>query len=387
MNEESARRFLTSLYRAALRGVDPRERVGRALDEPDVARALRGARAVGVFAVGKAAEAMMRGARVGPARRLLILPHGFPCTIRRRVEVLFASHPEPDRSSVQAARRALAFFGTFGSDDVILCLVSGGSSSLLALPRKGLTLEKKRRAVDRLIARGASILEINRLRTRLSAVKGGDLGRSTGARLVTLVLSDVPGDRASVVGSGPTIRGRAGDLVRVVGSNRAGLSAAAAEARRLGWVPRLARDRLRGEAREAGANLVRRAGRLEPGETLLCGGETIVALPRRHGRGGRNLEVALGAALEIDAASGLVVLAAGSDGRDGGSDAAGAFADRTTLVRARRLGLDAARALRRHDTDDFFLRLGDRLVTGPTGTNVADWAFAARPRRARRPPV
>jgi glycerate-2-kinase len=256
--------------------------------------------------------------------------------------------------------------------------VSGGASSLLALPRPGVTLGQKRRAVARLARSGASIREINRLRTSLSAVKGGALGRATKARLVTLVISDVPGDRPGLVGSGPTIRRRRGELVRVVGTNAMGLEAAAREARRLGLSPRIAPRRLAGEAREAGARLARRARKLSPGEALLAGGETTVALAARHGRGGRNLELALGAAREMEGVRGLLLLAAGSDGRDGSARATGACADGQTIARARRRGLDPEEALRRHDTEPFFERLSDLLVTGPTGTNVADWVFAVR---------
>jgi glycerate-2-kinase len=322
---------------------------------------------------------MVRGV---PARlrrgAMVVLPRGYPPGGLSSVEVLYSSHPEPDASSVRAARRALDFFAGFGSPDVILCLISGGTSSLLALPRPGLTLAAKRRAVRRLMRSGASIVEINRLRKSLSAIKGGRLGRRTSARLVTLVLSDVPGDSPALVGSGPTVRGRRGDVTRVVGSNRLGLEAAASRARRLGLEPRLSRARLSGEASEEGRRFARAAARLAPGQVLLAGGETTVELARRHGRGGRNLELALGAALALEGEPGITVLAAGSDGIDGSSKAAGALADGKTLDRARRRGLDAARALARHDTETFFERLGDLIVTGPTGTNVTDWAMAVR---------
>jgi hydroxypyruvate reductase len=272
----------------------------------------------------------------------------------------------------------LDFFADFGPEDVILCLISGGTSSLLAMPRPGLTLAAKRRAVRRLMRAGASIVEINRLRKSLSAVKGGKLGRRTSARLVTLVLSDVPGDRPALVGSGPTVRGGRGDVTLVVGSNRMGLEAAAREARRLGLRPATARRRLSGEAQEAGKRFARSASKLEPGQVLLAGGETTVTLEGRPGRGGRNLEFILGAALVLEGSRGVTALAAGSDGIDGSSRAAGAFADGETLARSRRRGLDASRALERHDTEAFFERLGLLLVTGPTGTNVTDWAMALR---------
>ena len=211
--------------------------MARALAEPAVARALRRARSIGVFAAGKAAAAdgaRARGRISAPAdaRRPAAGARGRGDSEARASSS--RAHPEPDASSVRAARAALRFFGAFGEGDVILCLVSGGASSLSCLPRKGLTLAAKRRAVSALAESGASILALNRLRTSLSAVKGGGLGRATRARLVTLVLSDVPGDRAAAVGSGPTVRGRRGDIVRVVGSNRDGLDAAEREARRLG---------------------------------------------------------------------------------------------------------------------------------------------------------
>jgi hydroxypyruvate reductase len=379
MNEKGGRRILLRLFRRSLGGVDPRKAVSRALSWPRVSRLLGDARRVGVFACGKAASAMVRGVPVRLRRgALVVLPRGYPAAGLSSLEVLFSSHPEPDASSLRAARRALDFFAGFGPEDVILCLISGGTSALLAMPRPGLKLAAKRRAVRRLMKAGASIVEINRLRKSLSAVKGGKLGRRASARLITLVLSDVPADRPALVGSGPTVRGGSRDVTLVVGSNRMGLEAAAREARRLSLWPRTIRRRLSGEAREAGKRFARSALKLEPGEVLLAGGETTVTLERAHGRGGRNLEFTLGAALVLEGARGVTVLAAGSDGIDGSSRAAGAFADGETLARSRRRGLDASRALARHDTEAFFGRLGLLLVTGPTGTNVTDWAMALR---------
>lgn len=366
--------LLAGLYRAALSGVDPERAVSRArLPRPPD----------GIFAVGKAAAGMFRGARriARDAPALLILPTGYPAPdTSAHGRVLFASHPEPDSSSVRAAREAVEFFSGFVPNETILCLVSGGASSLLCLPRRGTTLREKRDAVRRLAASGAGIFELNRLRTSLSAVKGGRLGRTTAARLVTLVLSDVPGDRPSLVGSGPTIRGRKGDTVRIVGNNAMGLAAAARESARKGWKAVTRKRRLSGEAREEGVRFARAARRLAAGGVLLGGGETTVRLSSRRdrGRGGRNLELALGAALELDGREGIAILAAGSDGIDGSSLSAGAFADGTTIARARGLGLDPEECLARHDSEAFFGRLGDLFRTGPTGTNVGDWAFALR---------
>lgn len=321
---------------------------------------------------------MFRAAWKPGRRALVVLPRGYPAPRGRGVRVHFSSHPEPDASSVLAARAAVVFFSGFGPEDLILCLVSGGASSLLCLPGDGVTLAAKKRAVARLARTGAPIADVNRLRISLSAVKGGKLGRETRARLVTLVLSDVPGDRASLVGSGPTVRGRRGDLTRIVASNRDGLAGAAREARRRGLNARISRRRLTGEARDAGLSLARAARRLAPGAALLAGGETTVSLGRARGTGGRSLEVALAAAIALEGTSNVAILAAGSDGRDGSSRAAGARVDGSTAERARRRGLDPERALARHDSEPLLEAAGALLVTGPTGTNVADWAFAVR---------
>jgi len=371
------KRLLRRLYAAALSGVDPRAAVERSLSEAAVRSALSGRRRLAIFAVGKAAAAMARGARGavprGPA--LVILPRGSSPRGLAGARVLFAAHPRPDASSVRAARAAIRFVEGFAPEDAIVCLVSGGASSLLALPRPGITLARKRRAVDALSRAGAPIQELNRLRIRLSAIKGGRLGHATRARLVTLVLSDVPGDRAALVGSGPTIRRRrrSHDVVRVVASNADGIRAAAREAGSLGLRVAMA-PRLAGEARLAGRRLAHTARGLAPGTLLLAGGETVVTLGRVRRKGGRSLELALSAAIALDRADGAW-LAAGSDGRDGSSPAAGAFADGATAARARRLGLDPERALSRHDTHAFFERLGDLWMPGETGTNVGDWVF------------
>jgi glycerate 2-kinase len=389
LQRKRLRIVLRDFYRAALAGVDPKRSTANALMQPAVAGFLASGRRLGTFAVGKAAAGMLEAVpRTDNA--LVILPKGYAPPRRRGVEVLFAAHPFPDRSSERAARRALAFFRSFSEEDIILCLLSGGASSLLCLPRPGITLAEKRAAVARAMASGASIVEINRLRKRLSAVKGGKLGRATRARLATLVLSDVPADDPAVVGSGPTIRrpsrsrsrGRRGDLVAVVASNRAGLLAAVARARGQGMKPRVVAGRLEGEAREAGRRFGRAARQLAPGAVLFAGGETTVTLSKRPGKGGRNLELALAAAIELDGHLGVALLAAGSDGIDGSSRAAGGFADGTTLERARDRGLDPDEALRRHDTEPFFAGLEDLFVTGPTGTNVCDWVFAIRALRA-----
>ncbi|HEY3172027.1 MAG TPA: DUF4147 domain-containing protein [Thermoanaerobaculia bacterium] len=377
----SASALLHSLYSAALAAVEPGRAVAAALADRAVSKRLVSARRVGIFAVGKAAAGMFAAAWKPGREALVVLPRGYAAPRRPGITVLFSSHPEPDSSSIRAARAALRFFSRFGREELILCLVSGGSSSLLCLPRPGITLAQKRRAVARLVRAGAPITEVNRLRTSLSAIKGGKLGRSTAARLVTLVLSDVPGDRPALVGSGPTVRGRRGDVTRVVASNRIGLEGAARQARRLRLRPRVLPRRLEGEARDAGRKLAREATRLRPGEAILAGGETTVSLPRRPGRGGRSLELALTAAQVLDGSRDVALLAASSDGKDGSSRAAGALVDGHTMARARKRGVDATDALRRHDTEPFFARVGGLFVTGLTGTNVSDWSFGVRVHR------
>ena len=375
---EGAFDLLRSLYGAALAAVEAGPAVAGALDDPVVSRQLVSARRVGIFAVGKAAAGMFAAAWRPGREALVVLPRGYPRPQRSGVTVLVSAHPEPDSASVRAAHAALRFFSGYGREDLILCLISGGASSLLCLPRPGITLGEKKRAIARLVRAGAPITRVNRLRTSLSAVKGGKLGRSTAARLVTLVLSDVPGDRPALVGSGPTVRGRRGDVTRVVASNRIGLEGAARQARRLRLRPRVLPRRLDGEARDAGRKLALETTHLRRGEAVLAGGETTVSLGRKSGTGGRNLELALSAAQALEGIRGVGVLAAGSDGKDGSSRAAGAFVSGDTMARARRRGVDAEDALSRHDTEPFFARVGGLLVTGLTGTNVSDWAFGVR---------
>lgn len=378
MRTRQAETILDALYKAALEACDPRTAVEKAMSSKRVRTAVAGTGRLGLFAVGKAAAGMASGAAVREKASLVILPRGYPGEAGAGRRILYAAHPDPDRTSVTAAKEAVRFFRGFGPKDLILCLVSGGASSLLCLPRPGLSLSEKRRRVSLLSASGASIVALNRLRTSLSAVKGGRLGCQTSARLITLILSDVPGDAPTLVGSGPTVRGSHWDLVEVVGHNRTGLLAARREAARRGLRSRVLRQEIAGEAREAGARLGAAAARLAPGAVLLAGGEATVTLGSRAGRGGRSLELALAAALALEGTNGISLLAASSDGRDGSSDAAGAVVDGTTITRARRAGLDPSSALSRHATEDFFRRAGGLIVTGPTGTNVRDWVFAYR---------
>lgn len=377
MSVVNPRELLARLYAAALDAVEPEMLVRRYFASER--GALSGLGRIGIFAAGKAALAMARGVPAGISReRLIVVPRGAIDSRATRGEIRFSSHPEPDRSSVVAAREALDFFRSFGPDDLVVSLISGGTSSLLCLPAAGLTLAEKRLRLRRAAREGWPIDRLNALRTRLSRVKGGRLAEATRARVVTLVLSDVPGRDFRIVGSGPTIsRRKKHDASHSLGENRTGLEAAAEEAKRRGLPIRIERRVISGEAREEGTGFARRLKRLSEGGrgALFSGGEATVRLGPRAGKGGRSLEFALAAALELDGTPGVVLLAAGSDGIDGSSRFAGAFVDGGTASAARARGLDPVGHLARHDSDAFFRAAGGGFEPGPTGTNVADWAF------------
>jgi len=309
---------------------------------------------------------------------LLVAPRGSATPRALSSSVLFASHPEPDRSSIGAARAAVGFFRRFGAGDEMVALVSGGTSSLLCLPREGWTLAAKRARIRRAMRDGWPIERLNRLRISLSRVKGGRLAEATAARVTTVVLSDVPGTDWRIVGSAPTVSPRKpGDRVFRIGDNRTGLAAAAAAAKKRGLFVSIERAPLSGEASEAGRAFARRLRRLairrRGAFVLLAGGETTVSLSGRAGRGGRNQEAALAAAIEIAGEAGVSILAAGSDGLDGNSANAGAAVDGKTIERAESRGLDSMAFLGGHDSASFFARAGGAFRTGATGTNVADW--------------
>lgn len=377
-----------------------------------------------VVGAGKAAAAMARVVETNwPGDRLLgglvitRYGHGTPC---ERIEVVEAGHPLPDRTGEIAARRAVDLLGRLSERDLVLCLLSGGGSALLAVPAPGLTVEDKRSVTEALLHSGATIAEINCVRKHLSAVKGGRLAAlAAPAPMLTLAISDVPGDDPSVIASGPTVadptsvedaravlarygidlservaacldspgaetlkRGDprlAGSRIQIVATAGQALEAAAEAARAQGVKAVVIGEDLQGEARwlghgQAGTAMhVAIAG--EPVTTpavLLSGGETTVTV-RGDGRGGRNAEYLLGLAIALDGAAGIYALAADTDGIDGNTESAGAFIDPTTLARARALGIDADDYLARNDAGGFFARLGDVVTTGPTRTNVNDF--------------
>lgn len=421
------------LLRAALAAADPGPLVARNLALRGGTLRVAGTQVevgrgrVALLAAGKAAPAMAAAAEAALGPRLdgglVVAPSPGPRP-PRRTRLLLAGHPHPDRRGLRAALAAEALARSLGADDLLLVLLSGGASALLPAPAPGLALEDKAAAARLLMESGADIHELNALRRHLSRLKGGGLLRAAApARVACLALSDVVGDEPADIGSGPVSpdpttfadvlaacrrRGLLGRLPRavrrlleegaagrrpetlragdpllercsyaVVGSGRASLQAAARAARGLGWRPQVLTTRLQGEAREVGRVLgallrERAESRRRARACLLACGETTVTV-RGRGRGGRNQELALGAAQVLDGCAEPVLLASlGSDGRDGRSPAAGGRADACTAARARALGRPVSEALAESDSHGLLARLGDALVTGPTGTNVAD---------------
>ena len=419
--------LLERLFRVAVAAVEPGRLVGERL------RTLRlGAARVWLIAAGKAAPAMAREAvrRLGPAIAggVVVAPHrlrGLPATVRAFV----GGHPLPNRASLAAGRFAWKLLGAVRRDDVVLVLLSGGASSLLVLPAAGISLRDKIRTTELLLRAGASIGEVNAVRKHVSRLKGGGLARRAGkARVICLALSDVIGGSPAVIGSGPAAtdpttyadalralerheilervptrirrhleRGRDGRLPEtlkpgelrtrnlVIGDNRLALEAAWAEARSLGIDCEILTASLRGDtrrsARRFGSVLRSRGLTLRRSRCVLAGGETTVDV-HGGGRGGRNQEFALALVEDLRGLGSVQCLSAGSDGRDGPTDAAGAFVDGTSSERAARRGLEPADVLARNDSYAFFRALGDLFVTGPTGTNVMDLKIAIlRPSR------
>jgi hydroxypyruvate reductase len=341
----------------------------------------------------------------------------------RRIEMVEAAHPLPDAAGLTATERVLALARSADKADLVLVLLSGGASANWIAPAPGVSLDDKRALTRALLASGADIREINTVRKHLSRIKGGRLAAlAARAKMLTLAISDVPGDDPSVIGSGPTVPDpstladaeailrlrkvetppsvtralrepanetpKPGAAVfargeyRIIARPADALAAAARVARDEGLTPIVLGDRVEGEAREVAYDHARQALALasQGKRTLfLSGGELTVTLQGKgqgKGRGGPNQEYALALALALDGAPHIAALAADTDGTDGGvgrpDDPAGAFIDNTTLTRARALGLDAARFLAENDSSGFFERLGDLLAPGPTYTNVND---------------
>ena len=427
--KSGARARLTAIFRAALAAADAETAVRHALHR-DGAQLVIAGRAVApharlvVLAAGKAAAAMAAGVEAVAADRvaagLAVTKDGHGRALSR-VAVRESSHPVPDARCEAAAREVLAMASSSAPDDVLLVLLSGGASSLLACPQPGITLDEVAATTAALLAAGADIRELNTVRKHLVEVAGGRLARAAAARRIeVLILSDVLGDPLDVIASGPCtpdpstfadavavlearalrervpprvfahleagVRGEREESPKpgepgfarvhatIVASLGDALRAAAAAARAQQLQPITVSARLQGEARVAGRRLAALARSLAPARLpvcLLAGGETTVTV-RGGGAGGRSQELALAAAIELAGCEDAVVLAAGTDGSDGPTDAAGAFADGGSVARGASRGVDAARALADNDAYAFFAAEGGLLRTGPTGTNVMD---------------
>jgi glycerate 2-kinase len=363
--EDANANFLRRIYGAAIAAASPALCVPPNLPKPGPGRNI-------VIGAGKAAASMAAAVETtwdgANFEGVVVTRYGHEVPTRK-IRVLQAAHPVPDDASEAAAREILAAVTGLGQEDQVVALISGGASSLLALPAPGLTLQDKIFVNQALLASGAPIGTMNRIRKALSAIKGGKLAQACApARLVTLAISDVPGDDPAIIGSGPTWL--PGGDYRLIATPRLSLEAAAREA---GMAVEILGDSLEGEAAALGRQQAELALHSQGPKLLLSGGETTVTIgAAKPGRGGRNTEFLLSLALALNGTRGIWALAADSDGIDGTEDSAGAIIGPDTLSRAAALGLDAAHFLAAHDSYSFFAALGDLVVTGPTLTNVND---------------
>jgi hydroxypyruvate reductase len=415
-NDTSARTALRSLFDTAIAAADPRAVLAQHLpSQPTKGRCV-------VVGGGKSAAVMaaaLEDAWPDVALEGTVVTRYGHAVPTRRIEVIEASHPVPDENSERGAQRLLERVRNLTADDLVIALMSGGASALLAAPVPGLTLADKQAVNRALLASGANITEMNCVRKHLSAIKGGRLAAAAApARVVTLAISDVPGDDPAVIGSGPTVPdattfAEARALIarygitpppavvarlardddetpkpaslpnvefRMIATPMMALNAMAAKARTLGLTPLILGDALEGEATQMGivmagiARSIRTHGLpLRPPAVLLSGGETTVTMSANAaGNGGRNTTFLLGLAIALDGAPSIWATAGDTDGIDGMDEIAGALLTPDTLSRARAMGLDARKSLAVHDSHGFFGAIGDLIVTGPTLTNVND---------------
>lgn len=407
------RALLGDLFDAAIRAADPAAALAPHLPKPPKGRTV-------VIGAGKGAAQLARAFETlwpGPCEGVIVTRYGYGAETRG-LRVIEAAHPVPDAAGLAAARALLDAVTGLGEDDLVIALVTGGGSALLPAPPEGFGLEDEQALNRALLASGAPISAMNAIRKQFSKLKGGRLAAAAfPARVVTLVVSDVPGDDPAEVASGPTVPDAADSAaalaaieawgialpeavrahiaggtapdprdpvfarneVHVIASAARSLEAAAARAGAGGLPAVILSDAIEGEAREVArvhaaiAREVARKGRpFTPPVVILSGGETTVTL-KGQGRGGRNSEFLLSLALEIDGLSGIAALAADTDGIDGSEDNAGAFADGETAARLRAAGADPAALLAGNDAYTAFETLGDLFAPGPTGTNVNDF--------------
>lgn len=424
-----------AIFRAALNAVDPAVAVKRHVRrEGNVLRVgpshynLNDFEKIFVVGAGKAAAAMAEpledilGDRLSGGVINVKVGHARPLS---RIHITEAGHPVPDEAGRRGTEEIIRLVRAARAKDLLVFLLSGGGSALLPAPVAGLTFEVKQQVTNLLLASGATIEEINAIRKHISAIKGGRLARlAQPATLISLILSDVVGDRLDTIASGPTVpdqttfddclrilekyglvrkvppsvldyltKGKRGEVEEtpkpgdeafartqnlIIASNAEAVEAAARKARELGYNTLILSTYVQGEAREIGrmhaalAKEILRSGQpIQPPACLVSGGETTVTV-RGRGLGGRNQEFCLAAAIDLKGLERILILSGATDGTDGPTDAAGALVDGTTVERGRELGLDAAAFLLNNDAYPFFQRLGDLLLTGPTLTNVMD---------------
>jgi hydroxypyruvate reductase len=398
--------MLRAMFDRAVAVADPMQSLAAALPPKPSGRVV-------VIGAGKASARMAEAveAEWGPCEGLVITRYGYarPC---RGIEIVEAGHPVPDAAGVAATRRMLDLLATLGHGDFVLALISGGGSALLCAPADGITLAEKQALTQALLASGAPIGDINGIRKEISAVKGGRLAAAAfPARMLALLISDVPGDDPGDIASGPTV-GHRGDAARALAvldrwgvappaSIRAflasggdpvlpddprlsrvenvifaapaqSLAAAADLARAQGYAVDILGDAIEGEAREVAADHAALACKATGPRVILSGGELTVTR-RGDGIGGPNAEYALALAVALDGAPGIHALACDTDGVDGAAEVAGALIGPDTLAQASASGVDPADALAANDAHTFFHRIGGQVVTGPTLTNVNDF--------------
>ena len=414
-NSDTARRLLVSLFDAAVNAAQPAQCVPPHLPKPPSGRTI-------VIGAGKASAAMAQAVErhwEGPLEGLVVTRYGYavPC---ERIAIVEAAHPVPDAAGQEAAARMLKLVQELNENDLVLCLISGGGSSLLSLPAPGITLEDKQALNKALLASGATISEMNCIRRHVSAIKGGRLAAACyPAKVLTLLISDVPGDDPIDIASGPTVsdpttcddalaialrygialpanvervlRSGEGETVkpgdprleraetRMIATPRMALEASARLGRQAGLSVHILGDAIEGEARDVGtviggmAKYIARHGHpFEPPCLLLSGGETTVTV-RGKGRGGRNVEFLLSLGIALNGEDDVYAIACDTDGVDGQEDIAGACLYPDTLRRAWARGIQPKTSLADNDGHGFFGALGDSVTTGPTLTNVNDF--------------
>lgn len=428
MNDLASKDAVREIFQAALKSADPYTAVRKYCGRVRRLYEESGSRRLVVAGFGKAACNMARALQedLGDLTDggIVITKYGHCKESFRKIEVFEAGHPLPDENGLRGTDNIVSLLKDCGEDTLVVCLISGGGSSLLVRPYDKIPFENKQEITGLLLRAGADIFELNTVRKHLSAVKGGRLAElASPARVISLILSDVIGDRLDVIASGPTspdsttfgdalgvlekyglIGKTPGSIVSlfeegkhgivpetpkdndpvfgrveniIIGGNETAVRTAAEKSKSLGLIPEILSSRVRGEASTVGKELAQKAKELKSSASarlpacLVSGGETTVTVTG-NGKGGRNMELALSFAMEVEGYEGITLLSAGTDGTDGPTDAAGAIVDGRTIAAAKAAGLDPSKYLADNDSYHFFKKAGGLFLTGPTGTNVMD---------------